>query len=123
MCLSLFSNEILKVGIFFIISFFLAAIILLLGFLLKPDLGDIEKLSPYECGFEPYDDARGLYDVRFYLIAVLFLVFDLEAVFFFPWCMSFSHLNMEGFFSMIDFIFELIIGYYYAWRTGALEWM
>jgi len=82
---------------------------------------DTEKLSAYECEFDPYEDARNVFDVRFYLVAILFIIFDLEAVYFFPWCASFSFLNLEGFFSMIDFTIELSIGYIYAWEEGALE--
>jgi len=83
---------------------------------------DVEKVSPYECGFDPYEDSRNAFDIRFYLVAILFIIFDLEAVYFFPWCASFSYLNVEGFFSMVDFILELFVGYIYAWRVGALEW-
>ena len=82
----------------------------------------VEKTSTYECGFDPYEDARNTFDVRFYLIAILFIVFDLETIYFFPCCVSLSFLNIEGFFGILDFIFELIIGYLYAWNSGALDW-
>jgi len=122
MLYTIFSNEISKVGIFFIIAFFLAVIILFLSLSLGAYNPDVEKVSPYECGFDPYEDSRNAFDIRFYLVAILFIIFDLEAVYFFPWCASFSYLNVEGFFSMIDFIIELFVGYIYAWKVGALEW-
>ena len=83
---------------------------------------DSEKVSAYECGFDPYEDARNTFDVRFYLVAILFIIFDLEAVYFYPWCVSFSFLNIEGFWGMFDFIIELVVGFIYAWEVGALEW-
>ena len=122
MLYSLFSNEISKLGVFFLIAFFLSLIILFLSLNLGAYNPDVEKVSPYECGFDPYEDSRNAFDIRFYLVAILFIIFDLEAVYFFPWCASFTHLNVEGFYSMIDFIFELFIGYIYAWKVGALEW-
>ena len=83
---------------------------------------DVEKVSAYECGFDPFGDARSQFDIRFYLVSILFIIFDLEAVFFYPWCVSFSFLNIEGFWGMIDFIVELLVGFIYAWEVGALEW-
>ncbi len=81
-----------------------------------------EKLSPYECGFEPFDDARRRFDVRFYLVAILFIIFDLEVAFLFPWAVSLSHIGMLGFWSMIGFLAVLTVGFIYEWRKGALEW-
>jgi NADH-quinone oxidoreductase subunit A len=83
---------------------------------------DTEKTSAYECGFDPYEDARNVFDIRFYLVAILFIIFDLEAVYFFPWCMSLSLLSDDSLWGMVDFIFELGIGLIYAWEVGALEW-
>jgi NADH-quinone oxidoreductase subunit A len=83
---------------------------------------NVEKLSTYECGFEPYEDARDLFDVHFYLVAILFIIFDLEAVFIFPWCISFSSLTNNGYLFMIDFIVELLVGFLYAWRLGVFGW-
>ena len=120
--ITIFSNEIFKVGILFIFSTLLSLLILFLSLRVGADNPDTEKLSAYECGFDPYEDARNVFDVRFYLVAILFIIFDLEAVYFFPWCASFSFLSVEGFFSMIDFTIELLIGYIYAWEVGALEW-
>lgn len=117
-----FYNEIFKIGLLIFFSIILAIIILFLSYQLSAANPDVEKVSAYECGFDPYDDARSIFDVRFYLVAILFIIFDLEAVYFFPWCISISFLTPEGFFGMLDFVIELIIGYIYAWKIGALEW-
>jgi NADH-quinone oxidoreductase subunit A len=81
-----------------------------------------EKVSAYECGFEPFDDARRRFDVRFYLVAILFIIFDLEVSFLFPWAVVFGHLGLYGFWSMMVFLGVLTIGFTYEWRKGALEW-
>lgn len=120
--MTFFYQEIFKIGILFIFSVFLAGVILFLSLRLSTYNPDTEKLSAYECGFDPYEDARNIFDVRFYLVAILFIIFDLEAVFFFPWCVSISFLNTEGFWGMIDFILELLVGFIYAWEVGALDW-
>ena len=83
---------------------------------------DAEKLSEYECGFPAFEDPRSQFDVRFYLIAILFIVFDLEAAFLFPWAVSLDVTKWPGWVTMIVFLFELIVGYAYAWKKGALEW-
>ena len=81
-----------------------------------------EKLSSYECGFDPYEDVRNAFDVRFYLVAILFLLFDIETIFLFPWAMTLSQLPALGYWSMMDFLLELVIGFIYAWQIGSLEW-
>jgi NADH-quinone oxidoreductase subunit A len=81
-----------------------------------------EKLSAYECGFEAFDDARRRFDVRFYLVAILFIIFDLEVAFLFPWAVALSHIGLFGFLSMIGFLAVLTIGFIYEWCKGALEW-
>ena len=81
-----------------------------------------EKLSPYECGFEPFDDARRRFDVRFYLVAILFIIFDLEVAFLFPWAVSLSDIGIFGFLSMLSFLAVLTVGFIYEWCKGALEW-
>jgi len=81
-----------------------------------------EKLSPYECGFDPFDDARIRFDVRYYLVAILFIIFDLEVAFLFPWAVSLGDIGMFGFWSMIVFLAVLTIGFIYEWKKGALEW-
>jgi NADH:ubiquinone oxidoreductase subunit 3 (chain A) len=83
---------------------------------------DTEKLSPYECGFEPFGDARGEFDVRFYLVAILFIIFDLEVAFLFPWAITLSETGEFGFWSMMVFLGVLTIGFIYEWMKGALEW-
>ena len=83
---------------------------------------DIEKNSPYECGFEPFSDARHKFDVRFYLVAILFIIFDLEVAFLFPWAVTLGKIGVFGFWSMMIFLGILTIGFIYEWRKGALEW-
>jgi NADH-quinone oxidoreductase subunit A len=120
--MTLFYQEAAKIGILLAFSIFLASFILFLSIRVSAYNPDTEKLSAYECGFDPYEDARNVFDVRFYLVAILFIIFDLEAVYFFPWCVSLSFLNAEGLWGMIDFIIELLAGFIYAWEVGALEW-
>ena len=99
-----------------------------MGFVLAPSRPDPEKLSPYECGFEAFEDARMKFDVRYYLIAILFILFDLEVAFLFPWATIFKDIvatesiNMFGFVEMLVFVAILVVGYIYAWAKGALEW-
>ena len=81
-----------------------------------------EKLSPFECGFAPFDDARGQFDVRFYLVAILFIIFDLEVAFLFPWAISLRAIGAFGFWSMVLFLAVLTVGFIYEWKKGALEW-
>lgn len=83
---------------------------------------DAEKLSPYECGFAPFDDARMKFDVRFYLVSILFIIFDLEVAFLFPWTVAFGDIGWFGFWSVMIFLAVLTIGFVYEWRKGALEW-
>ena len=120
--MSLFFTEYNTISILFVISTILAGVIFGASYLLSVQNPDTEKLSSYECGFDPYEDARNVYDVRFYLVAILFIIFDLEAVFLFPWAVSLSCLTSWGFWSMMDFMIELTVGYIYAWKVGALEW-
>jgi NADH:ubiquinone oxidoreductase subunit 3 (subunit A) len=120
--MNLFYFEFANIGSLFVFSVFLASIILFLSIRLSTYNPDSEKLSAYECGFDPYEDARNVFDVRFYLVAILFLIFDLEAAYFFPWCVSLSFLSLDGFWGMVDFIVELLFGFIYAWRIGALDW-
>lgn len=93
-----------------------------LGFLLGPRKPNAAKNSPYECGFEPFNDARMPFDIRFYLVAILFIIFDLETAFLFPWAMVLRHVGMVGFWAMMFFLAILIVGFIYEWRKGALEW-
>jgi NADH-quinone oxidoreductase subunit A len=114
--------EYLPILMFLIIAGGLALVILVASLVLARQNPDSEKLSPYECGFEPFADARSKFDVRFYLVAILFIIFDLEVAFLFPWAVSLSHIGLFGFFSMIVFLAVLTIGFIYEWRKGALEW-
>ena len=108
--------------IFLVIAGGLGVILLLLGFLLGPHRPDPEKLSPYECGFEAFEDSRMKFDVRYYLVAILFIIFDLEIAFFFPWAVSLDKVGVFGLVSMGIFLFVLTIGFIYEWKKGALEW-
>ena len=119
---SFINDEFLRFLCFSWICIIIALLIFVLARVVGIDNPDSEKLSAYECGFDPYEDARKMFDVRFYLVAILFIIFDLEAVFFFPWCVSISFLTDDGFLVMIDFLCELVIGYTYAWQVGALDW-
>jgi len=119
---TLFLFEHLSILLLLIVAIVLAGIIFGASFLLAVHKPDTEKLSAYECGFDPYEDARNSFDVRFYLVAILFILFDLETMFLFPWCVSLSSLNSNGFWIMIDFLFELIVGYIYVWKIGGLDW-
>lgn len=114
--------EFLPVLIFLGIAIVLAIIITGLSYLLSVQNPDTEKLSSYECGFEPYEDARNIFDVKFYIVAILFILFDIEAMFLLPWSVNISQLSTLGFWSMIDFIIELGVGFVYVWYIGALEW-
>ena len=112
---------------FSIILFLLIAIVLSFGFVLAnwlaaPSNPDPEKLSAYECGFEPFEDSRIEFDVRFYLVAILFIIFDLEIAFLFPWAISLGGIGILGFWSMMFFLGVLTIGFIYEWKKGALEW-
>lgn len=108
--------------IFLLFGIFLSVIIYALSFILVKQENDVEKLSAYECGFNPYEDARKIFDVRFYLIAILFIVFDLEAIFVFPWALSLSSNFSFSFWTMMEFLIELVIGFIYVWYISALEW-
>ncbi len=95
---------------------------LLLGKLLSPHKPDAEKNSPYECGFEAFEDARMKFDVRYYLVAILFILFDLEITFFFPWAVVLRDIGLFGFIAMMVFLGILVVGFIYEWKRGALEW-
>ena len=115
-------SEYLPVLIFFLIAFAISAMVVVASWLVAPQRPDSEKLSPYECGFEPFDDSRGRFDVRFYLVALLFIIFDLEVAFLFPWAVSLGDIGLFGFWSMVFFLVILTVGFIYEWRKGALEW-
>jgi len=120
--MNFFYQEFAGICILLFFSIFLSCFILFLSLRLGAYNPDTEKVSAYECGFDPYEDARNAFDVRFYLVAIIFLLFDLEAAFFFLWCISLSFLNSDGIWGMLDFIVELFVGYCYAWIVGSLDW-
>jgi NADH-quinone oxidoreductase subunit A len=119
---SLLTEELLPVLIIIIFSFFLSVLIVSLSYFLSNQNPETEKLSAYECGFEPYEDSRHKFNVNFYIIAILFIVFDIEAMYLFSWCVSLSSLDLIGFWAMIDFIIELGVGLLYVLYIGALDW-
>ncbi len=108
--------------VFLVIGILIGAIAMLAGFVLGPRRPDSEKLSPYECGFEPFEDSRMKFDVRYYLVAILFIIFDLEIAFLFPWAVVLDQIGMFGFLAMMLFLAILVIGFIYEWKKGALEW-
>jgi len=112
----------LPILIFLGIAVGMTMMILMASFMVARQRPDTEKLSPYECGFEPFEDTRGRFDVRFYLVAILFIIFDLEVAFLFPWAVSLGNIGMFGFWSMMFFLGILTIGFIYEWKKGALEW-
>jgi NADH-quinone oxidoreductase subunit A len=117
-----FLNNYLTIIIFLAISLILSLGFLVLNFAFSPKNPDPEKLSAYECGFEPFNDSRMEFDIRFYLVAILFIIFDLEIAFLFPWAITLGNIGLFGFFSMMLFLFILTIGFIYEWKKGALDW-
>jgi len=115
-------NEYLPIMIFLGLAIALGAILILAAAIIAVRNPDPEKVSAYECGFNAFDDARMKFDVRFYLVSILFIIFDLEVAFLFPWAVAFKDLSMVGFWSMMGFLGVLTIGFAYEWKKGALEW-
>ena len=120
------STEFLKdyfpIMLFLFIALALSIGFIVLNFIFSPKNPDPEKLSAYECGFEPFNDSRMEFDVRFYLVAILFIIFDLEIAFLFPWAISLGKIGIFGFFSMLVFLGILTVGFIYEWKKGALDW-
>ena len=117
-----FLSEYLSILIFLFIALFLSIGFVAANLLVSPSNPDPEKLSAYECGFEPFQDSRMEFDVRFYLVAILFIIFDLEIAFLFPWAISLGNIGLLGFSSMMIFLFILTVGFIYEWKKGALDW-
>ena len=115
-------QDYLPIAVFLGISAVIALALMVSPFILAVNHPDSEMVAPYECGFQPFDDARMKFDVRFYLVAILFIIFDLEVAFLFPWAVAFGDLGWFGFWSMMIFLGVLTIGFAYEWRKGALEW-
>jgi NADH-quinone oxidoreductase subunit A len=108
--------------IFIAVAIVIASIMAFAPMIINRKKGSAEQLSQYECGFEPFGDARGKFDVRFYLVAILFIIFDLEVAFLFPWAVTLGDIGLFGFWSMMVFLGILTIGFMYEWKKGALEW-
>ena len=108
--------------VFVVLALGLAVAPLIINRLVAPNKPDSQKNAPYECGFDPFDDARAPFDVRFYLVAILFIMFDLETAFLFPWAVSLKQTGSLGFWSMMLFLFILVVGFAFEWQKGALEW-
>jgi NADH-quinone oxidoreductase subunit A len=115
-------REYLPILIFLGIAIAMSGAMVAAAFLIARQRPDSEKVSPYECGFEAFDDARRQFDVRFYLVAILFIIFDLEVAFLFPWAVSLGKIGVFGFWTMFIFLLILTVGFVYEWRKGALEW-
>nr|QUJ09434.1 NADH dehydrogenase subunit 3 [Neorhodomela munita] len=120
--MKLIFNEYYYILIFFLFSSVLSFLIFFFSYFLVFQKADQEKISAYECGFNPFDDARMTFDIRFYLVAILFLIFDLEISFLFPWVVSLQSITFFGFWTMIIFLIILTVGFIYEWFKGALEW-
>ena len=117
-----FLTDYLSIIIFLFIALLISIGFILINFISSPSNPDPEKLSAYECGFDAFDDSRMEFDVRFYLVAILFIIFDLEIAFLFPWAISLGNIGILGFTSMMIFLFILTIGFIYEWKKGALDW-
>ena len=115
-------EEYFPVLVFIIVSMALGVVLLTTGSILGPRSPDSEKSSPYECGFEAFEDTRSKFDVRFYLVAIMFIIFDLEIAFFIPWALVLDDLGVWGLVVMAIFLLELVVGFFYLWKKGALEW-
>tara|TARA_B100000768_G_scaffold91579_1_gene85712 strand:+ start:259 stop:672 length:414 start_codon:yes stop_codon:yes gene_type:complete len=118
----IYLNEDLYLFYLFLLAIILSAIILGASYVLSIQNESTSKLSSYECGFDPFEDARNIFDVHFYLVAILFLVLDLEVMFLFPWAVSLNSIGLKGFIGMVIFLVILTVGFFYEWRLGALEW-
>jgi len=114
--------EYLPILIFLGIAIAMSTMMVAASYMIARQRPDSEKASAYECGFEAFDDARSKFDVRFYLVAILFIIFDLEVAFLFPWAVSLGDIGLLGFWSMVVFLLILTIGFVYEWKKGALEW-
>ncbi len=112
----------LPILIFIVVGLGLGTVMILAGAVLGPHRPDSSKLSPYECGFEAFEDSRMKFDVRYYLVAILFIIFDLEIAFLFPWAVVLDRIGLFGFCAMLLFLAVLVVGFIYEWKKGALEW-
>ena len=120
--MSLIFSEWLAILIFIVVSIGLSGVLFGLSYAFISQNPDLEKTSAYECGFNPFEDSRNRFDVRFYVVAILFIIFDLEVAFLFPWAITLGKIGLFGFWSMMIFLTVLTIGFIYEWKKGALEW-
>ena len=120
--LTAFLKDYLSIIVFLFVALGLSFGFIVLNYIFSPKKPDPEKLSAYECGFEAFNDSRMEFDIRFYLVAILFIIFDLEIAFLFPWAISLGSIGALGFYSMMFFLFILTIGFIYEWKIGALDW-
>ena len=120
--LDIFLGEYLPIAVFFAVAIVLSAAFVLSAFVFGNQRPDDEKMAAYECGFDAFDDSRRQFDVRFYLVAILFIIFDLEVAFLFPWAVALGGIGLFGFWSMMLFLAVLTVGFIYEWKKGALEW-
>jgi len=111
-----------KLLFLFLFSLFLSSVLFFISYFIAKKEAYTEKLSAYECGFEPYEDARNQFDVQFYLVAIIYLIFDVEVIFLYPWAIALIDISAIGFWTLFDFIIELWVGYIYIWRTKVLTW-
>ena len=119
---SLIKKEYFTLSLFLIVAILLTVVIIGASYFLVRQNPESQKLSAYECGFEPYEDTRHTFDIRFCLIAILFIIFDIEIMFLIPWCVSLAKVDILSFWAMIDFLFELGVGFFYVWYVKALDW-
>lgn len=117
-----FLKDYLAIAVFFGIATIIAMIVIILPKLLAKETPQKDKLKSYECGFDAFEDARGRFDIRFYLVAILFIIFDLEIAFLIPWAVNLKSIGIFGFWSMMVFLIVLTVGFIYEWKKGALEW-
>ena len=115
-------EQYLPVLLFIVVGLAVGVIPQVLGYVLGPNRPDPEKNSPYECGFEAFEDARMKFDVRYYLVAILFILFDLEIAFLIPWAVALTDIGSAGFITGVVFLIDLLVGFVYAWKVGALDW-
>lgn len=115
-------TEYFSVFLFLVVSLVLSLVVFFLSYFVAPQKWDPEKVSAYECGFDPFNDARNTFDIRFYLVSILFIIFDLEVAFLFPWAVCLDHIGLFGFGTMFVFLLILTIGFLYEWKKGALDW-
>lgn len=118
----IYLSQYVYIFFYFLICFIISIAFFLISFIISYQKIDSEKLSAYECGFDPFNDARNKFDIRFYLVAILFIIFDLEVSFLFPWCVNLGSLSLFAYWSMFIFLCILTLGFIYEWKKGALEW-